>query len=568
MAFDGIYLSSIIEELKQNIENSKVDKINQPEKDEIIITFRKDRNNFNLLLSTSSNYPKIHFTALKKNNPQVPPQFCMVLRKYLAGSQLLQIEQIDFDRKVKLTFEGTDDFGFHSLYNLYMEIMGRHSNLTLVRNRDNKVIDCIKHITPEINSFRVLLPGVTYVAPPSSNKLNPSCFNNEDVLLFINNNNLPKNKNLFMKVFTGVSSPLSSHVYNMYKEQIEAGKLEATINYLKSIIIGEKKYITYNMEDKPYDFYCLPLSIYDNFTKMPYHSPSAQVEDFYLERDKYERLSVKSSSLQKVLNTNIERVNKKIQLFNNDLEEAKEKEQYRIKGELLTSNIYSLKRGMTEITLLNYYNNEKVTIPLIINKTPSENVQYYYKKYNKLKKTEEAAAIQINIAQEELNYLQSVLTLLLNVDTYTEIDEIKRELCLEGYIKNTIKIAKKVKPAKPAHFVTKSDVHIFVGKNNFQNDYLTLKFAEKKDLWFHTKNIPGSHVIIKNHGNITEETILEAANLAAYYSHAKDSTKVPVDYTEVKNVKKPSGAKPGMVIYSTNKTIYVTPKAPTIQKIE
>ena len=568
MALDGIYLCSIVKELKETLLNGKVDKINQPETDEVIMSIRKDRINYNLLISASSMFPKIHLSDIRKVNPKVPPQFCMVLRKYLQSSSLIDIKQVDTDRIVKLYFEGTDDFGFHSIYILIVEIMGRHSNITLLRERDNKIIDAVKHITPDINSYRTILPGALYVAPPASNKLSLNA-TEESVVNFIKDNGIVINKNLFLNLFTGVSSQLSKDIFERFKEELVNGNICSSINYLRSIF-SSISYITYLKEEKPFDFYCAPLVLCENLEKREYTSPSKQIEDFYIEKDRHDRLNVKSSALQRLVTTNIERVLKKLSIFKKDLEEAALKDDFRKKGELLTANIYMIKKGMSDITVSDYYKNpaEDITINLIVNKSPSENIQRYYKKYNKLKKSEEAAGLQIESATEELNYLNSVLTLLKNADTYNEIDEIKRELFETGYIKHKIKDNKKNNKSKPSHFVTEDGIDIYVGKNNYQNDYLTLKFADNRDIWMHTKNIPGSHVIIKTLNEITEETLLKAANLAAYYSHGRESTKVPVDYTEVKNVKKPNGAKPGMVIYTTNKTIYVNPEKPDLKKIE
>jgi predicted ribosome quality control (RQC) complex YloA/Tae2 family protein len=578
MALDGIFLFSLVEELKNVIIGGKIDKINQPEKDEIILNIRKGRINHKLLISSSSTYPRIHLTKLNKPNPMKAPMFCMVLRKYLTNAKILDISQIDSDRIVIIRFESTDELGFNSVYFLITEIMGRHSNITLVRERDNMVMDSIKHITSDINTYRSIFPGVKYIYPPKSNKLNPFNFTYNDVYAYIKDNNINFNKYMFSSLFTGISKTLSTEIcFNLTLNNIplEASFLNKILDYTKIIInkilTKDFKYTLYKSSERNFiDFYCIELSSLNEYIKVSYSSPSNLIEDFYFTKDKLDRLKSKSSDLQKVIINNINRCTKKSKILNNTLKQCKDKENYRLFGELLTANIYALKKGMKEIEVDNYYseNYDKVKIYLDENKTPSENIQSYYKKYNKLKKSEESAYEQLKQNDDELEYLQSVLTNIQNVDNYAEIEEIKKELIETGYIKfkKSYK-SSKTKMSKPMHFVSTDGFHIYVGKNNIQNDYLTLKFAHKNDIWLHTKNIPGSHVIIKSVDTIPENTLKEAANLAAYYSKSQNSSNVPVDYTQVRNVKKPSGAKPGMVIYYTNQTIYVTPEIPNLKQI-
>lgn len=579
MALDGVFLSALIEELKNTIVNGKIDKISQPEKDEIILTIRKGKTHTKLLISSSSLYPRINLTKLNKPNPMQAPMFCMVLRKYLTNSKILGIEQIENDRIAILYFESTDELGFNSIYLLVVEIMGRHSNITLVRQRDNMIMDSIKHITPDINSYRIIYPNIKYVYAPKSTKLNPFNFTYEEVYNYIIENSIEFNDCIFSSIFTGVGKSLSKEISSHLKPQNIPLDMEALDKILKiakntfsKISLKDFDYNLYKKDNKTFiDFYCVELSTMSKYTAISYSSPSLLVENFYFTKDKLDRLNVKSSDLQKLVSTNINRCIKKSKILNNTLKECKNKETYKLFGELLTANIYNLKKGMKEVSLPNYYSEDydEVKIPLNENKTPSENIQAYYKRYNKLKKSEESAHEQIKQNHDELNYLQSVLTNIQNVDNYDEIEEIKRELTESGYIKfkKSYK-SNKLKASKPMHFISTERLHIYVGKNNIQNDYLTLKFAHKNDIWLHTKNIPGSHVIIKNNDNISETTIKEAANLAAYYSKSQNSSNVPVDYTEVRNVKKPAGARPGMVIYYTNQTIYITPETPNLEQLE
>jgi predicted ribosome quality control (RQC) complex YloA/Tae2 family protein len=577
MPLDGIYLYSIKDELRKKLLGSRVDKITQPEKDEIVLNVRAERISYKLLISASSTYPKIHLTNTSKVNPIKAPMFCMVLRKYLGNAKIIDISQIDTDRVLIIDFESADELGFNSVYSMIIEIMGRHSNITLIRKRDSIVIDSIKHITPDINSYRSLYPGINYVYPPFSTKLNPFNFNFEDLSNYIELNNIRFDSTMFSKVFTGVSLPFSKSICIYLQENnvnLEPNNLESIFNHnfkiFSSLIQGNFNFISFKDDYSLKDFYCTKLYQYNGLSEKVFPSPSELIENFYYEKDKSDRLNIKSSDLQKVIHTNIERCNKKLDLLNNTLIECDSKDSYKIKGELLTANIYNIKKGDKIVKVLNYYapDEEYMDVAIDENKTPSENIQTFFKKYNKLKRSAEMAALQIKSTTDELEYLQSVLTNIKNAESYEGIEEIKREITDTGYIRYRKEDKKKFKASKPMHFLTSDGTHIYIGKNNIQNDFLTLKFAEKKDIWLHTKNIPGSHVIIKASKEISDETLKEAAILAAYYSKAKESTKIPVDYTEVKNVKKPSGAKPGMVIYTTNKTIYVNPQKLELQKID
>ncbi len=569
MALDGVFLHSLLNNLKEILMDSKIDKINQPEKDELIITIRKNRKNHKLLISASSKFPRIHFTNIVKENPLKAPMFLMVMRKYLIGGKIINVTQKDCDRIVIINIEASDEMGFNSTYSLIIEIMGRHSNITLVRDRDNKVMESIKHITPDINSYRVLYPGVNYIYPPDSHKLNPLDFTKNALDNFINENNIIFDNTFFFKTFTGISKILSEELFKECTD-IAISNLNTTdiynfMNNFSHTLSSNKIFYIYSDKNGIYkDFYCYNLkNIFNNYNHIIFDSPSDMLDNFFSMKDKQERLANRSTDLQKLIHTNIERCNKKSRILTDNIEEGAKKEIYKIKGDLLTSYIYTLKPGDKEVSLLNFYSEEEEYLKIALDpyKSPSENIQKYYKRYNKLKKSEEWALEQLEKNEEELTYLNSVLTNIQNVDSYDEIDAIKSELMETGYIKfkASKKGTKKNKENKPLHFITSKGFDIYVGKNNIQNDYLSLKFAHKNDIWLHTKEIPGSHVIIKGF-NVDDETLSEAAIIAAHYSKGKNNSKVAVDYTEIKNLRKPNGAKPGMVIYYTNKTIYVDPE--------
>ncbi|WP_164971378.1 Rqc2 family fibronectin-binding protein [Clostridium tetani] len=573
MALDGLFLYATLEELKDSILNSKIYKINQPEKDEIVFSLKKDKNSYKLLISASTMYPRIHFTDINKKNPMTPPMFCMILRKYLSNSKITSIYQLQLDRVVFIDLQGKDELGFEKTYTLIIEIMGRHSNISLVEKSSSIILDSIKHITPEINSVRTLLPGLKFVLPPKSNKLNPLDYTYDDLEKFILENNIKLNNTFVSKVFMGVGNQLSKEIINSLNSELSLENLkdihkEIELFFNKVTQDNFSFFITLE-NDIFQDFFPIDLSSLEQKDKLHFSSPSKTLEYYYSEKDKRDRLNNKSHSLLKLVNNNLDRCHKKMEILNDNLKKCEKADKYRIYGELLTANIYSIKQGDESIDVVNYYSEDSqvININLDPTKTPSTNIQNYFKRYSKLKKSKEYSLEQIKITEDEIIYLNSVLTNIKNTENYAGIEEIKKELMDARYLKFKKNIRKKETKSKPIHFISSEGIHIYVGKNNIENDYLTLKFADKRDLWFHTKNIPGSHVILKTLGKFTEKTIEEAANLAAFYSKGRDSSKVPVDYTEVRNVHKPNGAKPGMVIYETNKTIFIDPEKPSLEKL-
>lgn len=557
MALDGIYFSNVVREISTGLEGSRVDKVNQPESDVIILTFRGRSGNRKLLITSNSSFSRLHFTEIQRQNPLQAPLFLMVLRKHLQGAFFEGIRQLDGDRLVNLTFSGKDEMGFDQKFILSVEMMGRHSNIILIRERDMKIIECIKHVSADRNTYRVLLPGKAYIPPPPSNKLDPLSYTDEELLLAGDPDNL--DPDFFSRIFSGVSRRTSNLIYEVYDGT-------DPLAFIRGIVESTGKGTSFYImrEDGEYkDVVSYPFK----GDLVPYDSASKALEDFVSERDQKDRMRGKSADMQKMIHTNIERVLKKINILDESIRESMDKNEDRLKGELLTSNIHSLKDGMSEATLLNYYDGTEAVIRLNEHKTISQNIQHYYHRYNKKKRAEEMAASQKLLAEEELSYLNSIMLSLQNSENQREVDDIRQELMVAGYLRFRKVPAGKEKPSKPFHFKSTEGIDIYVGKNNTQNDFLTVKFAGKNDTWLHTKDIPGSHVIIKAE-NFSEETLLEAANLAAWYSKAGTSSKVPVDYTKVKNVKKPNGAKPGMVTYSTNKTLYVDPEPTRLDRLE
>ena len=577
MAFDGITVSAIKAEIEDKILGGRIDKVYQPEKDEIILGIRSMGQAYKLLLTSNASNPKFHFTQTNPSNPMTPPLFCMVMRKHLQSGKIIKIEQPDFDRILNIYVESLNELGDYSVKKLVLEIMGRHSNIILT-DENNTILDCIKHIGHDTSSVREVLPGREYTLPPSQGKINTLELDDNNFKEVLGNNPSFEIQSVIYKNYTGISPIAASEI--CYRANVNGSTpVEALTDIQKEVIFNEfaklvedikanrfyPESIT-NEKGKTIDFSPIEMSQFNGFEIKKYTSISELIESFYANRDFAYRIGQKTQDLRKLITQNIERCIRKKDIQMQTLRSIKNRDELRLKGELLTANIYSIKKGMTTVELPNYYseNQELVAIELDSNKTPSENAQKYYKAYNKAKRTFEALKDQIKSNDEELAYLESVLTSVNNCTDEQDVKEIRRELREEGYVKKVKNQKDKSKKhSVPLHFISQDGFDIYVGKNNIQNDELTLKFARP-----HTKNIPGSHVIIVANGHtIPDTTLNEGAMLSAFYSKAKNSSKVPVDYTEKKNVKKPNGSKPGFVIYETNKTAYITTSEEEIKKI-
>lgn len=557
MALDGIYFHSITREIADSLLESKLDKIAQPNESTLLLTFRGRGLNRKLLLSAHSTYARLHFTTLPRENPMKAPMFLMVLRKHLLGARLIQVEQPGCDRLVNLRFKAYTELGDEEIFVLSTEMMGRHSNILLVRERDNVLLDCIKHVSSMKNSYRTLLPGKPYVPPPPSTGLDPRNYSDQDLNARVDLDTMEDT--LFMRAFTGISRKTALRLARQWTGEPLLGYIRTK---LQAMTEATSFYVL--REDGQYlDVVNYPFP----GEKDTFSSPSEALETYVREKDLKDRIRGKSTDLQRIVTTNIDRVKKKIEVLERSIEDSADKDHYRLLGELLSANAYAVQEGMEEITVQNYYTDALTTIRLNPQKNISQNIDAYYQKYKKKKRAEVMARGQQILAREELDYLTSILLSLENLEEEHEVKDIRQELIVAGYLRFRKGPSSKEKPSKPLHFQSTEGVDIYVGKNNTQNDYLTTKFAQRTDTWLHTKNIPGSHVIIRG-DRFNEETLLEAANLAAYYSKAQQSSKVPVDYTEIRHVKKPSGSKPGMVIYSTNKTLYVDPAPPRLPRLD
>lgn len=532
MALDAICLTAVLEELRKVLEGGRIDKVYQPSRDEIVLVVRGAGANVKLLLSASPNGPRLHLTKEVRENPAQPPMFCMLLRKHLTGARFLRLEQPELERIVLLRLESTDELGDKVGRTLVLEAMGRRANLILLDGED-RIIDCVRRVEGDVaTGQRGIMPGLLYRLPDPRPGLPPLL---ERELDFRSN---------------GVS-----------RGESLAEKLER----LKEAV-GPEGYVPYGLvrEDKLVDFTFLPILQYGPSTELRrYESFSKLLDDFYASRATAEKVGQRGADLQKAVSRVRDRVARRVAQQELEREATKDRERKRELGDILTSNLYALSKGMGTVRLTDYYDPEgrEVDIPLDPLLTPQQNAAKYYKEYNKAKTAEVVLGEQIEKGRRELEYLDSVLEAITLAEGERDLAEIRQELTDTGYLRRGAKAAKRMKvAAKPMEFRSTAGLRISVGKNNTQNDLLTAKQAGKGDLWLHTQKIHGSHVILWTEGRTPDAgSIEEAAKLAAWFSQARDGKKVPVDYTPVKYVKKPAGAKPGMVVYTTYQTAYVDP---------
>lgn len=568
MSFDGLFTRAMTKELSESLTGGRINKVHQPYKKEIILMIRAGGKNHKLLLSAHPSYARVQLTNEAYDNPSTPPMFCMLLRKHLEGYILENIHQVELDRIIIFEVKGRNEIGDVSSKQLIVEIMGRHSNITLVDKERNMILDSIKHVSFAINSHRALLPGQEYKLPPAQHKANPFAADEDDILRKIDFNSGKIDKQL-VTAFSGLSPLLA-------KEALFHSGLANRTTIPKAFMTLMKKVeehayspaITVN-ENKE-NFYLFSLE-HANGKSYHYPSLSAMLDRFYFGKAERDRVKQQSSDLERFMQTEKEKNEKKIKKLERTLTEAANADQHQLFGELITANMYSIEKGMKSVEVINYYDENGATaeIPLDPKKTPSENAQSYFKRYTKAKNSIAIVHEQIDKAKEEAAYFDSLLQQIQTASP-RDIEEIREELMEEGYIKQKQKRnGKKQQNVKPTldTYTAGDGTEILVGKNNKQNDYLTNKLAGRDEIWLHTKDIPGSHVVIRTK-EPSDETILEAAVLAAYFSKARSSSSVPVDYTRVRHVKKPNGAKPGYVIYEQQQTVYVTPSEDEVLRLK
>lgn len=579
MAFDGLAVNALVNEFNEKLINGRIDKIYQPERSEITLTVRCFKDTYKLIICANPSFPRVHFSTETKDNPASPPMFCMLLRKHIAGGKIIRISQPGFERVIKFEIESYDELGDLSVKTLIVEIMGKHSNIILV-NKDGKIIDSIFHIDISISSVRQVMPGMIYEAPPSQGKANMLCLSRDEIISKLNT----AEKDLASQImdnFEGISPIISRElVYRatgktdtMPDEDAVEAVADSCFFFAESVLEKRFKPVILFNKEKHIDFSAIDINQYENLVQKEYFdSLSNAIEEFYIKKAQMTSIKQKTADLMKVVSTNLDRCRRKLSLENDILKKAEKREIYKIKGDLITANIYRIEKGASSFFAENFYgDNEKIEIALKSELTPSQNAQRYYARYNKEKTAEAETIKQKKINEDEIEYLETVSEAILNAETREDISQIREELTEQGYLKkrNVKSGRKKAEIPSPAYFLSSDGFEIFAGKNNRQNDYVTLKLARSNDIWFHTKTIHGSHVIVKTNGkNVPDTTLTEAAVIAAYYSKGRNGANISVDYTEVKNVRKPSGAKPGMVIYDNNKTAVVNPDETIVEKLK
>lgn len=577
MAFDGITIASIVHELNQTLLNGRINKIAQPETDELLLTIKTPDGLKRLCISASASLPLIYLTTDNKPSPMTAPNFCMLLRKYIGNGRIVEITQPSLERIIHFKIEHLDDLGDICQKSLIVEIMGKHSNIIFCNDK-GMILDSIKHVSAQMSSVREVLPGRNYFIPDTTNKQSPLSVDETVFKDTLRQKPMPLGKAIYNS-FTGISpvaaeeicflagvdssltpkdcpEDILSHLYRQfsyYFEQVKNGDFHPVIYYDESI---------------PKDFSALPLTHFSIYEEVAFSSISEVIRTYYASKDSITRIRQKSSDLRRVVQTSLERNCKKYDLQLKQIKDTENREKYKIYGELIHTYGYNVPENAKSMEALNYYTNEMITIPLDPHKTPSENAKKYFEKYNKQKRTFEALTNLIIETKDEITYLESISTALDIARTENDLMEIKEELTEAGYIRRKF-VKKKVKLSnKPLHFISSDGYHMYVGKNNLQNEELTFHFANGNDWWFHAKDAPGSHVIVRTNGDeLPDRTFEEAGRLAAHFSKNADAKKVEIDYVEKKHVKKPNGSKPGFVVYYTNYSLTIDSDISQIHEI-
>ncbi|WP_339101901.1 fibronectin-binding protein EfbA [Candidatus Enterococcus clewellii] len=563
MSFDGVFTHSIITELSEQLVSGRISKIHQPYENEVVLVIRSKGKNHKLLLSAHPSYARIQLTEMVYANPDNPPNFVMMLRKFLDGAILESIKQIENDRIIHFSFNKRDELGDLQNILLIVELMGRHSTIVLMNKETGKILDAIKHIGSSQNSYRSLLPGVDYLAPPAKDQPNPFHVSKEKVFELLSTAD-EINSGYLQQTFQGLGRDTAEELAFRLNEQ-PSRKIPVWEDFWKELIKQPNPTLTQTNKKE----FFTPIAYHTlSGEKTSFASLSQLLDAFYSGKAEKDRVKQQGGELIRKIENELKKNQSKLSKLRNTLDDTENAEFYRRNGELLTTFMAQVPKGASEVTLENYYEeNQPILIKLRPALTPNQNAQKYFQKYQKLKNAVRIVQAQIEQTEQEITYLESVLS-QLELASPIDLSIIREELISQGYVKKQkSKKQKKEKPSKPEAFLSSEGDTILVGRNNLQNDQLTLKTAKKTDYWLHAKDIPGSHVIIKN-PDPSEKTLFEAALLAAYYSKFRLSAQVPVDYVQVKHVHKPNGAKPGYVIYENQKTLYVTPDEEAIQQLK
>ena len=583
MPLDAACLTALVGELRPTLEGAKVDKIFQPGQNEVVLNLRTQAGNQTLLLTANPSHPRLQFTELNRENPAAPPMFCMLLRKHLTGARVLSVTQPPMERVVDLELETLNELGDRVSRHLILEAMGRRSNLILT-DENGRITDCLRKVDAELSQLRPVLPGLYYHLPPArEDKRNPLETDRETLAALLSAAPAETEVSAWLlDTFAGLSPLLCREIayraggdVGIRLNALDEPGRERLLDSFQTVLEGihAPQPTALFKAGEPKDFSFLPVGQYEGYLETrSYDSFSQLLDDFYAARETGERVKQKGQSLIKSLTNARNRLARKIQLQTKELAQARDREQYRISGDLITANLYQMRKGQKSLTAVNYYDPEckELTVALDPLLTPQQNAAKYYKRYTKAKTADAVLTEQLAQGREELDYLDSVLESLQRAEGERDLNEIRQELEDGGYLrtqKNAKKQAKRPRP-QPLEFTSSAGLRISVGRNNTQNDQLTCKLAGKGDIWLHTQGIHGAHVILWAQGQEPDgESLLEAAQLAAWFSQGRGGSKIPVDYTPVKYVKKPGGARPGMVVYTTYRTAYVTPEETLVKRL-
>ena len=567
MAFDGIVVADLVHEFRNELIGGRIAKIAQPETDELLLTIKTNDGQRRLLISADASLPLIYLTDANKPAPMTAPNFCMLMRKHIGGGRIVDIRQPKLERIIHFTIEHLDELGDLCRKELIVEIMGKHSNIIFCTS-DGKIIDSIKHVSAQMSSVREVLPGREYFIPDTMHKADPLTVDADTFTGLLKEKPMPVSKAVYTS-FTGISPVTAEEICHLagldsaipakeYSEDILFHLYTQFTIYLSTIKEGRFTPAIYYDGREPKEFAALPLTHFDMYECREYASISEVLSTFYSTRSLLMRIRQKSADLRHIVQTALERNRKKYDLQLRQLKDTENREKFRIYGELINAYGYNVEEDARKLDALNYYTNEMVSIPLDPTKTPQENAQRYFAKYNKQKRTFEALSELSKETLEDINYLESVQTALDIALTEEDLAQIREELAGAGYIRRRFTKKKVRIKNEPLHYISSDGYHIYVGKNNLQNEELTFHFASGNDWWFHAKQAPGSHVIVKSNGaELPDRTFEEAGRLAAYYSSMRGSDKVEIDYVQKKHVKKPNGAKPGFVVYYTNYSLVI-----------
>ena len=578
MAFDGITIANVVKELKDNLIDGRINKIAQPEADELLLTIKTTSGQKRLYISASASLPLIYLTEANKPSPMTAPNFCMLLRKHINNGRIVGIKQPSLERIIEFEIEHLDELGDLCKKYLIVEIMGKHSNIIFC-NSEYRIIDSIKHVSAQMSSVREVLPGREYFIPDTMQKKNPLDITFSDFVEILCSKPTELSKAIYTG-FTGISPVVAEEICHLagMDSFVSAKELSEDLllhlykqftAFFELVNTGAFAPRIYYQGTAPKEYASLPLTHYSQYSETEDASISHLLETYYASKNTLTRIRQKSVDLRRVVQTALERNRKKYDLQFKQLRDTENRDKYRVYGELINTYGYGLVPDAKQLECLNYYTNENITIPLDNTKTPQENAQKYFDKYNKQKRTFEALSELIKETQEDITYLESVSNALDIALSEDDLIQIKEELTVSGYIRRKFSKKKEKLTSKPFHYISSDGYHMYVGKNNIQNEELTFHFATGGDWWFHAKGCPGSHVIVKTEGDeLPDRTFEEAGRLAAYYSKNRGAEKVEIDYVEKKHVKKPNGSKPGFVVYYTNYSLMIDSDISQIQQLK